>query len=218
VNLLFTAPTAFRAIKRDDPNGEFIKDYDLSSFKALFLAGERCDPATIEWAETKLNIPVIDHWWQTETAWAITANCMGLDAFPVKQGSTSKPVPGFDLHVLDDQGQPVPAGVMEKMALKLPLPPGCLLTLWHDDQAYIGSYLSLYEGYYITWDAGYIDEEGDVWVMSRLGDVINVAGHRLSTGAMEEVLAGSSRCSGMCCHRSRRWFERAITNGLGRFK
>ncbi|MCZ6803308.1 MAG: propionyl-CoA synthetase [Proteobacteria bacterium] len=189
VNLLFTAPTAFRAIKREDPKGEFIKDYDLSSFKALFLAGERCDPATIEWAETKLNIIVIDHWWQTETSWAITANCLGLEQFPVKHGSTSKPVPGFNLQVLDEQGKPLPAGEMGKMALKLPLPPGCLLTLWNNDQEYINSYLSIYDGYYITWDAGYIDEEGDVWVMSRLGDVINVAGHRLSTGAMEEVLA-----------------------------
>ncbi len=189
VNLLFTAPTAFRAIKREDPKGEFIKDYDLSSFKALFLAGERCDPATIEWAETKLNIIVIDHWWQTETSWAITANCLGLEQFPVKHGSTSKPVPGFNLQVLDEQGKPLSAGEMGKMALKLPLPPGCLLTLWNNDQEYINSYLSVYDGYYITWDAGYIDEEGDVWVMSRLGDVINVAGHRLSTGAMEEVLA-----------------------------
>ncbi|MFT5426842.1 MAG: propionyl-CoA synthetase [Gammaproteobacteria bacterium] len=189
VKALFTAPTAFRAIKGNDPNGEFIKKYDLSSLKMLFLAGERSDPSTLEWAEKKLHIPVIDHWWQTETGWAITANCMGLEAFPVKYGSTSKPVPGFDLQILDDQGQILPAGTMGKMALKLPLPPGCLLTLWNNDQAFIESYLSVHEGYYITWDAGYIDEDGDVWVMSRLGDVINVAGHRLSTGAMEEVLA-----------------------------
>ncbi len=189
VNVLFTAPTAFRAIKGNDPGGDFVKDYDLSSLAALFLAGERCDPATIEWAEAKLNIPVIDHWWQTETGWAITANCMGLEQFPVKHGSTSRPVPGYNLQVLDEQANPLPAGEMGKMALKLPLPPGCLQTLWKNDQAYIDAYLSVYDGYYITWDAGYIDEDGDVWVMSRLGDVINVAGHRLSTGGMEEVLA-----------------------------
>tara|TARA_R110002072_G_scaffold118428_1_gene250060 strand:- start:20599 stop:22476 length:1878 start_codon:yes stop_codon:yes gene_type:complete len=189
VNALFTAPTAFRAIKGNDPDGDFIKDYDLSSLQTLFLAGERCDPATIEWAEDKLGVPVIDHWWQTETGWAITANCMGLEQLPVKHGSTSRPVPGYDLQVLDEQGIPLPAGEMGKIALKLPLPPGCLQSLWKNDQAYIDSYLSVYDGYYITWDAGYIDEDGDVWVMSRLGDVINVAGHRLSTGAMEEVLA-----------------------------
>lgn len=189
VNALFTAPTAFRAIKGNDPDGKFIKDYDLSSLQALFLAGERCDPATIEWAEAKLNIPVIDHWWQTETGWAITANCMGLEQFPIKHGSTSRPVPGYNLQVLDELGVPLPAGEMGKMALKLPLPPGCLQTLWKNDQAYIDAYLSVYDGYYITWDAGYIDKDGDVWVMSRLGDVINVAGHRLSTGGMEEVLA-----------------------------
>ena len=189
VKALFTAPTAFRAIKRDDPKGEFIDKYDISSLETLFLAGERSDPATLEWAEDKLNIPVIDHWWQTETGWAITANCMGLEVFPVKHGSTSKTVPGFDLQILDEQGEQLPANTMGTMALKLPLPPGCLPTLWNNDQAYIDSYLSVYDGYYITWDAGYIDDDGDVWVMSRLGDVINVAGHRLSTGAMEEVLA-----------------------------
>jgi propionyl-CoA synthetase len=189
VNLLFTAPTAFRAIKRDDPDGKRINDYDLSTLKTLFLAGERCDPTTIEWAETKLNIPVIDHWWQTETGWAISANCIGLEKFPVKHGSASRPMPGYNLQVLDELGNEVAAGVMGKMALKLPLPPGCLPTLWKNDQGYIDAYLSVYNGYYITWDAGYIDEDGDVWVMSRLGDVINVAGHRLSTGAMEQVLA-----------------------------
>ncbi|GJM05294.1 MAG: propionyl-CoA synthetase [marine bacterium B5-7] len=189
VNALFTAPTAFRAIKGNDPDGDFIKDYDLSSLQTLFLAGERCDPATIEWAEDKLGVPVIDHWWQTETGWAITANCMGLEQLPVKHGSTSRPVPGYNLQVLDEKGISLPAGEMGKIALKLPLPPGCLQSLWKNDQAYIDSYLSVYDGYYITWDAGYIDEDGDVWVMSRLGDVINVAGHRLSTGAMEEVLA-----------------------------
>ena len=189
VNALFTAPTAFRAVKGNDPDGHFIKEYDLSSLQSLFLAGERCDPATIQWAEKKLNIPVIDHWWQTETGWAITANCMGLEQFPVKHGSTSKPVPGYNLEVLDEKGEPLPVGEMGKMALKLPLPPGCSQTLWKNDQAYIDAYLSVYDGYYMTWDAGYIDEDGYVWVMSRLGDVINVAGHRLSTGSMEEVLA-----------------------------
>lgn len=189
VKVLFTAPTAFRAIKRDDPDGKLIHGYDLSSLQTLFLAGERSDPATIEWAEQKLNVPVIDHWWQTETGWAITANCMGLEPLPVKQGSASRPVPGFNLQVLDETGQPLPENEMGKMALKLPLAPGCLQSLWKNDQGFIDSYLSVYEGYYMTWDAGYIDKDGDVWVMSRLGDVINVAGHRLSTGAMEEVLA-----------------------------
>ncbi len=189
VKVLFTAPTAFRAIKRDDPSGNRISDYDLSSLQTLFLAGERCDPTTIEWAEHKLKIPVIDHWWQTETSWPITANCLGLEALPVKHGSASRPVPGFNLHVLDETGHSLPSGEMGKIVLKLPLPPGCLQSLWNNDQGYIDSYLSVYEGYYITWDAGYLDEDGDVWVMSRLGDVINVAGHRLSTGGMEEVLA-----------------------------
>jgi propionyl-CoA synthetase len=189
VNALFTAPTAFRAIKGNDPDGDLIKEYDLSSLQSLFLAGERCDPATIQWAEKKLNIPVIDHWWQTETGWAITANCIGLEKFPVKHGSTSKPVPGYNLEVLDEKGEQLPAGEMGKIVLKLPLPPGCSQTLWKNDQAYIDAYLSVYDGYYMTWDAGYIDEDGYVWVMSRLGDVINVAGHRLSTGSMEEVLA-----------------------------
>lgn len=190
VKVLFTAPTAFRAIKRDDPSGKRISDYDLSSLQTLFLAGERCDPTTIKWAEHKLKIPVIDHWWQTETSWPITANCLGLEKLPIKHGSASRPVPGFNLQVLDETGHSLPPGEMGKIALKLPLPPGCLQSLWNNDQGYIDSYLSVYEGYYITWDAGYLDEDGDVWVMSRLGDVINVAGHRLSTGGMEEVLAG----------------------------
>ena len=189
VKILFTAPTAFRAIKRDDPDGHFIKQYDISSLQTLFLAGERSDPPTLQWAEEHLSVPVIDHWWQTETGWAITANCLGLETFPIKHGSASRPSPGYDLTVLDEQGNPLPRGEMGKMAIKLPLPPGCLLTLWEKDQDYIDSYLSLHEGYYMTWDAGYIDEDGDVWVMSRLGDVINVAGHRLSTGGIEEVLA-----------------------------
>lgn len=189
VSVLFTAPTAFRAIKRDDPEGKFIQQYDISSLRTLFLAGERSDPPTLQWAESQLKIPVIDHWWQTETGWAITANCLGLETFPVKHGSASRPSPGYDLQILDDNGNKLPRGEMGKMAIRLPMPPGCLLTLWEKDESYIDSYLSTHEGYYMTWDAGYIDEDGDVWVMSRLGDVINVAGHRLSTGGMEEVLA-----------------------------
>lgn len=189
VKAVFTAPTAFRAIKRDDPEGKLIDDYDLSSLQTLFLAGERSDPDTLEWAETKLKVPAIDHWWQTETGWAITANCMGLEQVPVKHGSTARPVPGFNLKVLDEAGDELAQGEMGKLALKLPLPPSCLPTLWNQDEQFIESYLMEHEGYYMTWDAGYIDEEGDVWVMSRLGDVINVAGHRLSTGGMEEVLS-----------------------------
>ncbi len=189
VNVLFTAPTAFRAIKRDDPDGSYLQKYDISSLRTLFLAGERSDPATLQWAEEKLRVPVIDHWWQTETGWAITANCIGLETFPVKHGSASRPSPGYELQILDDKGNPLPRGEMGKMAVKLPMPPGCLLTLWQKDNDYIDSYLSMHDGYYMTWDAGYIDDDGDVWVMSRLGDVINVAGHRLSTGGMEEVLA-----------------------------
>ncbi|MEM6998501.1 MAG: propionyl-CoA synthetase [Pseudomonadota bacterium] len=189
VTVLFTAPTAFRAIKRDDPEGKFINDYDISTLKTLFLAGERSDPDTLDWAETNLNVPAIDHWWQTETGWAITANCLGLEEFPVKKGSTSKPVPGFNLQVLDEAGDALPAGEMGKLVLKLPMPPGCLMTLWNRDQHYVESYLKEHDGYYMSWDAGFIDSDDDVWVMSRLGDVINVAGHRLSTGGMEEVLS-----------------------------
>ncbi len=189
VKVLFTAPTAFRAIKRDDPEGKLIKDYNISSLATLFLAGERSDPPTLAWAEEQLKVPVIDHWWQTETGWAISANCLGLEQFPIKHGSASRPSPGYDLKILDDKGNPLPSGEMGKMAVKLPMPPGCLLTLWQKDEEFIEAYLSMHEGYYMTWDAGYIDSDGDVWVMSRLGDVINVAGHRLSTGGMEEVLA-----------------------------
>lgn len=189
VKALFTAPTAFRAIKRDDPEGNLVNDYDLSSLQTLFLAGERSDPDTLEWAEAKLNVAAIDHWWQTETGWAITANCIGLEQVPVKYGSTARPVPGFNLKVLNETGDELAKGEMGKLALKLPLAPSCLLTLWNQDEQFIESYLKEHDGYYMTWDAGYIDEEGDVWVMSRLGDVINVAGHRLSTGGMEEVLS-----------------------------
>jgi propionyl-CoA synthetase len=189
VNVLFTAPTAFRAIKREDPTGSYMRKYDLKSLRTLFLAGERCDPDTLLWAGQQLGIPVIDHWWQTETGWPIGANCVGLGMFPIKPGSCTKAVPGYDVRVLDVSGQEVAAGQIGDIAIKLPLPPGCLPTLWQDDERFQRSYLSLYPGYYLTADAGYKDEEGYLWVMSRTDDVINVAGHRLSTGAIEEVLA-----------------------------
>ncbi len=191
VKTMFTAPTAFRAIKQQDPNGELIKNYDLSDFKALFLAGERLDPDTLRWAEKHLGVPVIDHWWQTETGWAIAANCLGLHHFPVKEGSPTKPAPGWNLQVLDPEAKtPVSkAGEIGALVVKLPLPPGTLPTLWNNDQGYIKSYLEEFPGYYKTADAGYIDEEGYAFVMARTDDIINVAGHRLSTGAMEEVLA-----------------------------
>jgi propionyl-CoA synthetase len=189
VSVLFTAPTAFRAIKRDDPNGDYIKKYDLSRFRTLFLAGERCDPDTLLWAQQKLGVPVIDHWWQTETGWPIGANCVGLGMDPVKPGSCTKPVPGYDVRVLDDRGNESPRGTIGNVVIKLPLPPGCLPTLWQNDDDYLKWYLSVYPGYYKTADAGYIDDDGYLWIMSRTDDIINVAGHRLSTGAIEEVLA-----------------------------
>jgi propionyl-CoA synthetase len=189
VKSLFTAPTAFRAIKRDDPKGEFIKKYDLSNFKILFLAGERSDPDTIQWSENNLKVPVIDHWWQTETGWAICANCMGLERFPVKYGSPTKPAPGWNVQVVDADCKQVKAGDIGALVVKLPLPPGTLPTLWQNDAGYKKSYLEEFPGYYKTADAGYIDEESYVYVMSRTDDIINVAGHRLSTGAMEEVLS-----------------------------
>jgi propionyl-CoA synthetase len=186
---LFTAPTAFRAIRRDDPEGCFIKQYDLSKFRTLFLAGERADPPTIQWAEHHLGCPVIDHWWQTETAWSICANPAGLGLLPVKYGSPGVPMPGYDLRVLDDAGHAVAAGTLGNIVVKLPLPPGSLPTLWNADQRFRDSYLSEFPGHYKTADAGYIDLDGYAFVMSRTDDIINVAGHRLSTGAMEEVLA-----------------------------
>jgi propionyl-CoA synthetase len=189
VKAMFTAPTAFRAIKREDPNGDMIKNYDLSNFKALFLAGERLDPDTLHWAEKHLGVPVIDHWWQTETGWAICANCMGLHHYPVKEGSPTKPAPGWNVQVVDENNTPVKAGDIGALVVKLPLPPGSLPTLWNDDPRYIESYLAEFPGYYKTADAGFIDEDGYVYVMTRTDDIINVAGHRLSTGAMEEVLA-----------------------------
>jgi propionyl-CoA synthetase len=189
VNALFTAPTAFRAIKKEDPLGALIARYDLTSLRTLFLAGERCDSDTILWAEQKLKVPVIDHWWQTETGWPVAANCRGIEPMTVKPGSASVPVPGYDVRVLDDSGAPVAAGTIGNIVIRLPLPPGTLPTLWHNDQGYREAYLMRYPGYYLTGDAGYIDEDGYIWIMSRIDDVINVAGHRLSTGAMEEVLS-----------------------------
>ncbi|MGH7492119.1 MAG: propionyl-CoA synthetase [bacterium] len=192
VSVLFTAPTAFRAIKREDSNGDYVRKYDLSRFRTLFLAGERCDPDTVLWAQKQLNVPVIDHWWQTETGWPIGANCVGLGMFPVKPGSCTKPVPGYDVRVLGANGKEVLDGEIGSIVLKLPLPPGCLPTLWNNDEGYRNSYLSAFPGYYSTADAGYKDEDGYLWIMSRTDDIINVAGHRLSTGGMEEVLASHS--------------------------
>jgi propionyl-CoA synthetase len=189
VGVMFTAPTAFRAIKREDPRGEYVRRYDLSRFRALFLAGERCDPDTLLWAERQLNVPVIDHWWQTETSWAIAANCMGIEPLPVKPGSPTKPVPGYRVQVLDESGAELPPGQIGAIVVKLPLPPGCLPTLWNNEQRFLEHDLGRFPGYYLTGDAGYLDEDGYLWVMSRIDDIINVAGHRLSTGAMEEVLA-----------------------------
>ena len=189
VRALFTAPTAFRAIKRADPQGLLIKDYDLSCLRTLFLAGERADPDTIKWAEKHLGVPVIDHWWQTETGWAIAANPVGIEMLPVKLGSPSVAMPGYDIRVLDDGGSEVPRGTLGSIAIKLPLPPGTLPTLWKADQLYFDKYLKEFPGYYSTGDAGYMDEEDYVYIMARTDDVINVAGHRLSTGAIEEVLA-----------------------------
>jgi len=189
VSVLFTAPTAFRAIKRDDPNGEFVKKYDLSNFRTLFLAGERCDPDTLFWARNQLNVPVIDHWWQTETGWAICGNPVGVELLEVKPGSATVPMPGYDVQVVNEMGQPVEADEIGSIVIKLPLAPGNLPTLWNNDDGYKRSYLSAFEGYYSTADAGFKDEDGYVWIMSRTDDIINVAGHRLSTGGMEEVLA-----------------------------
>lgn len=189
VNALFTAPTAFRAIKKEDPHGNYLEKYDLSHFRTLFLAGERCDPDTLNWAEDLLKVPVIDHWWQTETGWAIAADCLGIEQLPIKPGSPTKAVPGYDVQVLDEQGNNVAEGDIGNIVIKLPMPPGCLTTLWNNDAHFIDSYLSRYPGYYLTGDAGYADSDDYLWIMSRIDDVINVAGHRLSTGAFEEVLA-----------------------------
>lgn len=186
---MFTAPTAFRAIKKVDPNGALLADYDLSKFRTLFLAGERSDPATIEWAQDKLDRPVIDHWWQTELGWAMSGNPVGLGAFPIKLGSPGKPMPGYDIHVLDDAGHAVPAGTLGNIVCRLPLPPSGFPALWNAPERFISSYMAEYPGYYATSDAGIIDEDGYVFIMARTDDIINVAGHRLSTGSMEEVIA-----------------------------
>lgn len=189
VETLFTAPTAFRAIKGQDPDGEFIKKYDLSHFKNLFLAGERADPDTIHWAERMLGVPVIDHWWQTETGWTIAGNPMGLGQLPIKYGSPTVPMPGYAMEVLDDEGNALPAGELGNIVVKMPLPPGCLPTLWNAEERFKSAYLEEFKGYYQTADAGFIDEDGYLFIMARTDDIINVAGHRLSTGGMEEVVA-----------------------------
>ena len=189
VSVLFTAPTVFRALKREDPEGEYIRPYDLSGFRALFLAGERCDPDTLRWAEKRLGVPVIDHWWQTETGWAISANCVGLGGLPVKPGSCTRAVPGYDVRILRRDGSEAGPNEFGDVCVRLPLPPGCMPTLWNQNARYIESYLSAHPGYYNTADAGFIDEDGYLFVMGRTDDIINVAGHRLSTGGMEEVLA-----------------------------
>ena len=188
VAAMFTAPTAFRAIKKEDPEGRLISDYDLSNFRTLFLAGERTDPDTLHWAEDKLGVPVIDHWWQTETGWSICANCVGIEQLPVKEGPPTKPVPGMEVRVVDDACNEVKPGDIGALVIKLPLPPGTFPTLWNAKERYVEAYLEEFPGYYKTADAGYIDTDGYVYVMSRTDDIINVAGHRLSTGAMEEVL------------------------------
>jgi propionyl-CoA synthetase len=190
VKCLFTAPTALRAIKRLDPQGLLVSNYDLSNFETLFLAGERADPDTIHWALNKLGVPVIDHWWQTETGWAIVGNPLGIEALPVKIGSPSVPMPGYDVRILDEGGHPMPPGELGSIAVKLPLPPGTFPTLWNAEARFRKSYLEHFPGYYETGDAGHVDEDGYLYIMARTDDVINVAGHRLSTGAMEEVLAG----------------------------
>jgi propionyl-CoA synthetase len=192
VRTLFTAPTAFRAIKKEDPDGKLLKKYDLACLRALFLAGERTDPATLAWAQAQLSVPVVDHWWQTETGWAIAANCLGIEQLTTKPGSPTRAVPGWDVRVLDEQGQELGPELTGALVAKLPLPPGAAPTLWNADQRYFDAYLSEYPGYYKTADAGFVDVDGYVFVMARTDDIINVAGHRLSTGSMEEVLASHS--------------------------
>ncbi|MGY3449919.1 propionyl-CoA synthetase [Bradyrhizobium sp. USDA 4353] len=186
---LFTAPTAFRAIRKEDPDGTLLRKYDLSQFRTLFLAGERADPPTVEWAEQQLKVPVIDHWWQTETGWCIAGNPVGLGLLPVKHGSPTVPMPGYQVDIVDEAAKPVPVNTMGSIVIKLPMPPGCLPTLWQQEDRFKESYLSEFPGYYKTSDAGYKDEDGYVFVMGRTDDIINVAGHRLSTGGMEEILA-----------------------------
>ncbi len=189
VKTLFTAPTGFRAIKREDPEGQLIGDYDLSGFKYLFLAGERLDPETHTWASNQLGVPVVDHWWQTETGWPIAANLLGLEPMPIKAGSPTVPVPGFDVRIVTEAGDPAPAGTEGLILVKTPLPPGCMIGVWGDDQKFIDTYLSHSPGFYLTGDGGHFDEDGYLFVMGRVDDVINVAGHRLSTGEIEEIIA-----------------------------
>ncbi len=189
IKSLFTAPTAFRAIKKEDPDGKFFSKYDLSSFESLFLAGERADPDTLKWAENLLNVPVIDHWWQTETSWAISSNCTGIEMQKTKYGSACKAVPGYDIKIIKPDHSIANPNEMGDIVVKLPLPPGTFPTLWNADKRYQENYMSNYKGYYQTYDAGHIDEDGYIWIMSRTDDIINVAGHRLSTGAIEEVLS-----------------------------
>jgi len=189
VAAMFTAPTAFRAIKREDPEGKFLKQYDMSNFRTLFLAGERTDPDTLHWAQDHVKTPVIDHWWQTETGWPMAANCVGIELLPVKDGSPTRPVPGYEIHVLDLAGNEVPRGEMGAICVKLPMPPSSLPTLWNAEERFLDAYMREYPGYYETGDAGYMDEDDYLYIMSRTDDIINVAGHRLSTGAMEEVMA-----------------------------
>jgi propionyl-CoA synthetase len=189
-SVLFTAPTAIRAIKKEDPTGQLARQYDLSRLRYLFVAGERCDPATYEWAGTTLGVPVVDHWWQTESGWPMLASLVGLAGMPApRAGSAGHPVPGYDVQILDEAGQPVPRGTTGLVAVRLPLPPGCLPTLWQDDARFQRSYLDTFPGYYLSGDGGYRDEQGYVYIMGRVDDVMNVAGHRLSTGEMEELLA-----------------------------
>ncbi|CAH6809408.1 propionyl-CoA synthetase [Vibrio chagasii] len=190
VDVLFSAPTAFRAIKKEDPAGELLNKYDLSSLKSIFMAGERLDPPTLDWVESQTNKPVIDHWWQTETGWAISANPTGLESLPVKAGSSTKPVPGYQVEILNELGEPVKANQQGFVALKRPLPPGCLPTVWRNHDRFESGYLSQFPGYYVSGDGGYLDEDGYLFIMGRIDDVINVAGHRLSTGEMEEIVGG----------------------------
>jgi len=198
VQALFTAPTALRAVKKDDPDASLLAGRDVASLRTLFLAGERLDPDTWEWATERLGVPVIDHWWQTETGWPIAANLRGLEPMPIRPGSATVPVPGWDVRVLDPAGEEVPAGTEGAICIRLPLPPGALVTLWNDDERFVASYLSAFDGYYLSGDGGYVDEDGYVYVMGRTDDVINVAGHRLSTGSMEAVVAGHPAVAECC--------------------